>query len=93
MDKNLEFLLNQTCKDRVFEQKRARDLLFRGMPPAVAGNAAQLNLPELTEKLSEATEIWSPNPVDTEIFSADTGTHIVPPLFKKMLLNIKIVFI
>ena len=39
--------------------------------------------------LSEETEIFIPHNAQTDVFSNDTGTHLIPDLLKNVLINIK----
>jgi len=84
----------QTAHKRVAAQRHAKTLLFK--KTIDASIPVFINLPEfeqLQTQLSAASEIFLPNAVQQEIYSADTGTHIVPSLFKKLLLKTSLAFI
>ena len=90
----VDFLLSQTTDKRVREQRKAKDLLFK----KIAANEKPksdyyLIIDELKAKLSSASEIFIPDSPQNVIYSGDTGTHLLPSLFKKFLANIKLSFI
>jgi len=89
-----EFLLNKTARKRALEQRRARSLLFEAIESS--SNQKEQQFPQiknLLDRLSEATDVFFPEPVQQEIYSADTGTHIMPEIFKNLLADIKLAFI
>jgi FAD/FMN-containing dehydrogenase len=89
-----QFLLNQNARKRAVEQRRARNLLFEGIesnPKHVEQQFPQIK--NLLDQLSEATDVFFPEPVQREIYSADTGTHIIPEIFRNLLADIKLAFI
>ena len=92
-----DFLLQSSSAPRVAEQRRARQLLFRGFSALQnETNAPALNNPEVAELrklLSTETEIFVPDEVQKEIYGNDTGTAMVPRLFKKLLVDIRFSFI
>jgi glutamate synthase domain-containing protein 2/FAD/FMN-containing dehydrogenase/ferredoxin/glutamate synthase domain-containing protein 1 len=87
------FTLSQNAHHKVKEQQRARELLLEGSGPDVSKQKHTSRLLQLSDILSEATEIILPDDTQLKIFSADTGTHMLPEMFKKALLNIKVSFI
>lgn len=89
-----DFILNQSAAVKVAQQRNAKKLLFEGFQlNPDRQNVQYSKLDQLTEKLSESTNLFLPNAVQKEIYCADTGTHIVPEIFKKILTNIKLSFI
>jgi hypothetical protein len=89
-----EFLLNQTNLKRATEQRHARTLLFKGI--ASSSNQKEQQFPQtknLLDQSSEATDVFFLEPVQQEIYSADTGTHIMPEIFKNLLADIKLAFV
>ncbi len=92
-----DFLLQSSSAERVAEQRRARQLLFRGFSALPNGAAApalnEAAVTELRQRLSKETEIFVPDEVQKEIYGNDTGTAMVPRLFKKLLVDIKFSFI
>ncbi len=90
----VNFLTAQSSLRRVSEQRRASELLFQG--EKFESNGAGPDLQggsELRDLVSEASDIFYPDAVQQEIYHADTGTHIVPSFFKKLLVNIKLGFV
>jgi len=88
------FLLSQTVLDRVQHQQTARLLLFgQNMQQLVSSPAHQKNIRELQDLLSPASEIFLPDPVQTSIYSGDSGTHFIPGFIKRTLIRIRIAFI
>ena len=77
-----EFLLNQTNRKRAIEQRRARNLLFEGIESNSEKEQQFPQINNLLEQLSDATDVLFPEPVQQEIYSADTGTNIMPEIFK-----------
>ena len=97
IDAPFDFLLHSSNASRVAEQRRARQLLFRGFsalphgePPPNLNDSA---LKELRGRLSDETEIFVPDQVQKEIYGNDTGTAMVPRLFKKLLVDIKFSYV
>ncbi len=91
-----DFLLQSTSAPRVAEQRRARQLLFRGFSTLQNGTSQVTHdfaVAKLRKLLSEETEIFVPDEVQKEIYGNDTGTAMVPRLFKKLLVDIKFSFI
>ncbi|MFX0140532.1 MAG: FAD-dependent oxidoreductase [Candidatus Hodarchaeota archaeon] len=89
-----DFLLNQTARKRALEQRRARTLLFEGIESSSKHAEQQFpQIKDLLDQLSDATDVFFPEPVQQEIYSADTGTHIMPEIFKNLLADIKLSFI
>jgi len=89
-----KILLAQTARNRALEQRRARYLLFEAIDSS--SNQKEQQFPQiknLLDQLSEATDVFFPEPVQQEIYSADTGTHIMPEIFKNLLADIKLAFI
>ena len=85
-DVSLKWLVAQSNLNRVKEQQKARTLLLGEDFQGDSGKSEQYELmKQLKQKLSAATEIFLPDDVQSNIYSADTGTHIIPQLFKKML--------
>ncbi|MEE4310989.1 MAG: glutamate synthase-related protein [candidate division KSB1 bacterium] len=93
IDDQVDFLNTASAGERVKEQREARDLLFEEFD----FNHSQINKPseynELLDSLSAATQIIVPDAVQQEIYHADTGTHIIPSVFKNILAKIKSSFI
>lgn len=88
------FLRSQTSLKRVSEQRKASELLFQGEDFETGGSLrSPVGVDELRRSVSEASEIFYPDAVQQEIYTADTGTHIVPSVFKKLLVNIKLAFV
>ena len=93
-NENYYFLSQQTASKKVSEQRRAKKLLLKGFQTnSKNGEIRYSRIDELINKLSDATEIFLPDENQQEIYFADTGTHAVPPLFKKFLANISLSFI
>jgi len=89
-----EFLLNKTARNRALEQRRTRYLLFEAIDSSSNHKEQQFpQLKNLLDQLSEATDVFFPEPVQQEIYSADTGTHIMPEIFKNLLADIKLAFV
>jgi len=89
-----DFLLNKTARKRAIEQRRARTLLLEAIDSS--SNQKEQQFPQiknLLDRLSEATDVFFPEPVHQEIYSADTGTHIMPEIFKNLLADIKLAFV
>ena len=90
--KNIEsFLLSQSAHRKVKAQQKARGLLLEGSsdhkkPYQKYKYSSQFI--KLREILSEATDIFIPDEVQKIIYSSDTGTNMVPDIFKRHLLNI-----
>ncbi|MFZ5517618.1 MAG: glutamate synthase-related protein [Candidatus Zhuqueibacterota bacterium] len=88
------FLKEQSALKRVSEQRNATELLYQS--EKFQSNTPVQSLPgwtELRQKLSEASVIFFPNDVQQQTYTADTGTHIVPSIFKRMLVKIKLSFV
>ncbi|MGD9487744.1 MAG: glutamate synthase-related protein [Calditrichaceae bacterium] len=93
-DKIFSYLLNQSCQNKVREQQKSRQLILDGVRDNLSvPRKYQGQMETLGQLLSPATEIFIPGAVQREIYSADTGTHMVPRLFKKWLLNVRCSFI
>jgi len=90
-----QFLMRQSIIERVREQQKARQLLFANLPKAGATSAIKPSpAPQsLSKRLSPASEIILPDEVQNTVYTADTGTSIIPPLIKRMLLNNKLSFV
>lgn len=89
-----EFLLSQTNRKRAIEQRHARTLLFEGIGSSSDQKEQQFpQIKNLLDQLSDATDVFFPEPVQQEIYSADTGTHIMPEIFKNLLADIKLAFV
>jgi len=84
------FILSGSAAHKVRQQQKARELLLEGSPlQAGFGTKTQQRLSKIRELLSEASEVFSPDAVQEIIYSADTGTHMIPAGLKKRLLNIE----
>lgn len=91
-----DFLLQSSNARRVAEQRRARQLLFRGFSGLQNGALPAMNdtaFAELRKLLSAETEIFVPDEVQREIYGNDTGTAMLPRFFKKLLVDIRFSFI
>ncbi len=87
-------ILNQSASGKVKHQRKSTALLFEGF--LAESDSQKINyskIDHLIDSVSDATQIFFPNDVQQEIYCADTGTHIVPEIFKKILANIKLSFI
>ena len=91
---NYDFLLKQTAIKKITEQGKARNLLLQGFQRHAKNVAINYShIEKLIGNISDASEIVLPDEVQKEIYFADTGTHIIPSLFKKLLTNISLAFI
>ncbi|MCB0284363.1 MAG: FAD-binding protein, partial [Calditrichaeota bacterium] len=81
-------LLNQNASGRVNNQQKARKLLFEKITPQDHGK-----IKELKAELSAASEVFVPDEWHKNIYHNDTGTHIIPSVFKKWLTRIKSAFV
>jgi len=89
-----DFLFSQTARQRVLEQQAARQLLFDGFPSNSDSKELQSPLlKSLVGKLSGASEVIFPDAIQTQIYSGDTGTNLLPEIFKKFLANINLWFV
>ncbi|MGH7492723.1 MAG: FAD-binding protein, partial [bacterium] len=92
-----DFLLQSSNAPRVAEQRRARQLLFRGFSALQNETSApalnESEVIELRKLLSAESEIFVPDEVQREIYGNDTGTAMVPRLFKKLLVDVRFSFI
>ena len=93
--RDFDFLLNSSNHKRVAQQRRANKLLFEGFQGLSKSSSFDNNpkISELRELLSNECEIFVPNEVQKEIYGNDTGTAIMPRLFKRLLVKIKFSFI
>ena len=88
------WLIEQSNLNRVREQQKARNLLLGEKQQTEIKKSPFTDLiHELQTKISSATEIFIPDEVQSTIYSADTGTHIVPNIFKKILVKIDLSFV
>jgi glutamate synthase domain-containing protein 2/FAD/FMN-containing dehydrogenase/ferredoxin/glutamate synthase domain-containing protein 1 len=90
------FLLSQTAHSRVREQQRARELLLEGSRQQTTGGQKAKygsEIARLRDILSAASQVLLPEDVQTMIYSADTGTHMLPGILKRGLLNIRMSYI
>ncbi len=91
---SFDFLYAENSAKRIASQLKARKLLFEGFEEIDSnGHIDYPQLAELRTSISPATEIFAPNDLQQTIYHADTGTHIIPALFKRLLANIKSAFI
>jgi len=81
------FLLSQSAERKVKAQLKARELLLEESSDQT--EPVHKRLLKLREILSAATDIFTPDEVQKIIYSSDTGTHMLPEIFKKHLLNIR----
>lgn len=81
------FLRSQTAQTKIKEQQNARQLVLAESPGASTFQNRKLS--KLKDLLSSAAEIIEPDDVQRIIFSADTGTHMLPHGLKKRLINIR----
>jgi FAD/FMN-containing dehydrogenase len=82
------FLLSQSAHRKVKEQHKARELaLIDGKDQPHPQQHQRIR--RLKELLSDASEVFRPDEVQQIIYSADTGTHMLPESLKKRLLNIR----
>jgi len=86
------WLLEQTNLYRVKAQQKARTLLLSEQSEKNISRFADI-IQQLQSTMSPATEIFIPDEVQTNIYSADTGTHIIPDIFKNLLVNIDLSFV
>ena len=83
-DPLISWLISQSNSKRIKEQRKARNLLLGEDLQNIDTKSPHADtIKQLKSELSSATEIFSPDAVQTNIYSADTGTHIIPDLFKK----------
>ena len=96
-DSEYESLLNSSNRDRVAFQNRAHELLFQGFDTLSAGRHATAEadpkIVQLRQQLDDATEIFVPNEVQKEIYGNDTGTALVPRLFRRLLVEVRFSFV
>ncbi len=78
---------------RVQQQAEAVNLLLERYSTAENPPTAEPHSSQLRTLLSDATVIFSPNPVQEEIYCSDSGTAFVPNRLKKMLLSLSAGFI
>lgn len=87
------FLLAQSAdkQHQVREQQKARELLLdgRGSSEGTRPQAHTARLRQLAELLSRVSSVIYPEEVQKTIYSADTGTHMLPEMLKTLLLNIR----
>jgi len=84
------FFLSQSAGPRVREQQKARALLFANFSgPLVVDLGHDDAMQKLQNKLTSASEIFYPNAQQEKIYSADTGTHLIPKMFTKPLAPIR----
>lgn len=85
------FLNTQSAGIRVREQQNARELVLAQptRTPSQQPAFQHRKLRQIRELLSPASEIIEPDAVQRIIYSADTGTHMIPEGLKKRLLNIR----
>ncbi len=83
------FLLNQSARNRIAQQNKARNLLLDGhFLESQKNNAQTPEMKKLQERLSGATEIFIPDTLQKNIYHNDTGTHILPGFIKKLFTRI-----
>jgi len=88
------FLLEQSAEDRIGKQKKARNLLLdEHFLQTKKGLKQTSKMEELSQLLSEATEIFIPDEVQQNIYHNDTGTHIIPGIIKKLFAKISSAFV
>jgi len=91
---SFSWLMAQTNFSRVKSQQKARSLLIGEDDHSVAYKSQfEDTIQSLRSILSDATEIFIPDEVRKDIYSADTGTHIIPDIFKKLLVTIDLSFV
>ncbi|MBN2008964.1 FAD-binding protein [candidate division KSB1 bacterium] len=76
-------LIERKNTHRFHHQQRARELLFDQSKSEL--DDYPRGIVALTERLSDGSDVFQANPVQQIIYEADTGTHIIPPLFKLLL--------
>ncbi|MCP5045761.1 MAG: FAD-binding protein, partial [bacterium] len=91
------FLLSKNALEKVKSQQKARVLLLdqshQRTSPGVGGHRYNSRMNQLREILSEASEIFLPDDVQTTVYSSDTGTGMLPSMLKDPLVNIRLSFI
>ena len=93
-DNHYQPYFNWSAGAKVSEQNRARSLLIQSDDELWEPEKIKYpKIEALLEKLSPATSVFKPDEIQQAIFHADTGTHIIPSIFKKMLANIESAFV
>jgi len=94
LDRIINYLQSETVLERVREQQKARQLLFAGQTGLpTATTSWKENIESLQERLSPASEVFVPEQVQERVYSADTGTNIIPKIFKNLFINNRLSFV
>ncbi|HHJ51664.1 MAG TPA: FAD-binding oxidoreductase, partial [Caldithrix abyssi] len=90
----VNYLQSENVLQRVAEQRKARELLFSGQPDALKEPAVFDDLlRSLRKELSSASEVFTPDATQKRIYSADTGTSIIPGIFRNLFINNRLSFV